>query len=236
VETDLQALRLQLQRVEALVQDLLDYTGGGPRGALDRFPVRTLAEAALATVRGEAGDSSLDFSLTLETGADALLRADERRMELALLNILRNARQAAASAVELAVHSDDDFVFLEVRDDGPCLADAPEVLLQPFWSSKPSGEGSGLGLAISAAIVEEHGGKLSLRNGSVGAIVTLSLPRDADPAGGGALAASGYCWSRTMRICASCSVRSWRPRGWNRCRRRISPRRGRCSPSSPWRW
>lgn len=186
VETDLQALRLQVQRVEALVQDLLDYTGGGPRGTLDRFPVRTLAEAALATVRGEAGDSSLDFSLTLETGADALLRADERRMELALLNILRNARQAAASAVELAVHSDDDFVFLEVRDDGPGLADAPEVLLQPFWSSKPSGEGSGLGLAISAAIVEEHGGKLSLRNGSVGAIVTLSLPRDADPAGGDA--------------------------------------------------
>lgn len=184
-ETDLQALRLQVQRVEGLVQDLLDYTGGTPNSHGERFPARTLAENALATVRREGGDAGLCFSLAPGPGADAELRADERRLELALLNILRNARQAAAHSVELAVQCEGAEVQLEVRDDGPGLAEAPEVLLQPFWTSKPSGEGSGLGLAISAAIVEEHGGSLSLRNGSGGAIVTLRLPLAPAPTGAG---------------------------------------------------
>ncbi|WP_144244356.1 sensor histidine kinase [Pseudohaliea rubra] len=183
-EPDLQALRLQVQRVEALVQDLLDYTGGAPRGRVDRFPARVLAETALQTLRQEAGDGAPRLTLAAGTGSDALLRADERRLELALLNILRNARQAAAGVVTLAVHGDGDGIVFEVRDDGPGLTAAPEVLLQPFWSSKPSGEGSGLGLAISAAIVEEHGGSLSLRNGDKGAIVTLRMPCDGGLAGG----------------------------------------------------
>ncbi len=177
-EPDLQALRLQVQRVEALVQDLLAYSGGGPRGRVDRFPARALAEAALETLRRESGDGTPCLTLAAGAGSDALLRADERRLELALLNILRNARQAASSAVTLTVHGEGDEMVFEVGDDGPGLAAAPEVLLQPFWSSKPSGEGSGLGLAISAAIVEEYGGSLSLRDGDRGAVVTLSLPLD----------------------------------------------------------
>lgn len=128
------------------------------------------------TLRREETPASPRLSLLADDSADVQVHGDERRLELALLNVLRNALHAATSRVELRVYGEGNTVVFEVRDDGPGLSAPPEVVLQPFWSSKPSGEGSGLGLAISAAILEEHDGSVSLEDGEDGAIAQLRLP------------------------------------------------------------
>ena len=65
-----------------------------------------------------------------------------------------------------------------MTDDGPGVA--PEYLDQlfdPFFTTKPVGEGTGLGLAVVHAIVQEHGGSVTVASEpGHGASFTVFLP------------------------------------------------------------
>jgi signal transduction histidine kinase len=65
-----------------------------------------------------------------------------------------------------------------ILDSGPGFPSSEmERLFDPFFTTRPGG--TGLGLAVARRVVEDHGGKLELSNGSTGgACVTFLLPRD----------------------------------------------------------
>src|SRR5262249_53070733 len=68
--------------------------------------------------------------------------------------------------------------WVRVTDEGPGIA--PENLahlFDPFFTTKPVGEGTGLGLAVVHAIVQEHGGRVTVANEpGGGASFTVFLP------------------------------------------------------------
>lgn len=106
------------------------------------------------------------------------LTADPEQIEQAMVNLLKNAVEAAAmthGSVQLNWFADGQSAWVQVIDSGPGIAN-PDNLFIPFFSTKPSG--SGIGLALSRQIVEGHGGSLQLtnRDGTQGAIATLRLP------------------------------------------------------------
>lgn len=91
------------------------------------------------------------------------LAVDPGQMQQALVNLLKNAREAGSPAEEIAIaaHLDGGVCVIEVRDRGCGMdAEALERALRPFHSTKP--DGTGLGLAICREIVEAHGGSLRL--------------------------------------------------------------------------
>lgn len=118
---------------------------------------------------------------------------DPTQLELAVLNLLFNARDALAEAggrifVTLrragpadhhrAHGSSGEFVCLDVSDDGPGMAD--EVIsraFDPYYTTKPKGRGSGLGLAQVLAFARQSGGDawIDSRAGE-GSRVSLMLP------------------------------------------------------------
>ena len=60
---------------------------------------------------------------------------------------------------------------------GPaCRSSSGDALLEPFFTSKPTGQGTGLGLSISFGIVREAGGTLSLLDSEEGAAFQIDLP------------------------------------------------------------
>jgi signal transduction histidine kinase len=86
---------------------------------------------------------------------------DPAQIRQALLNLLRNAREAMPSGgpIEVGLRAEGMGVILSVQDSGSGIA--PEILervFEPFFSTK--GEGTGLGLAIVKHIVEAHGGAI----------------------------------------------------------------------------
>jgi two-component system sensor kinase FixL len=70
-------------------------------------------------------------------------------------------------------------VQITVRDTGPGIAD-PEIIFEPFYSTKH--DGIGLGLPICRTIVSAHGGTLAARNIGVGAAFCIELPIDTSAA------------------------------------------------------
>lgn len=110
-------------------------------------------------------------------GPELVIHADRDQLEQALINLVRNAVDAALATgggVEVTWRGDATRVELVVRDEGPGLA-ATANLFVPFFTTKP--QGTGIGLVLARQIAEAHGGVLSLENrsGRRGCVAILSL-------------------------------------------------------------
>jgi signal transduction histidine kinase len=90
--------------------------------------------------------------------------ADESQLRQALINLVRNAKEAMSGGGHLHVEvarSGEGGVQLVLEDDGPGIS--PENLAQvfePFFSTKA--KGTGLGLALVQQIVSEHDGRIEV--------------------------------------------------------------------------
>ncbi|MCC5878387.1 MAG: HAMP domain-containing histidine kinase [Idiomarina sp.] len=163
----LEAIRGQVARLTRIVRQLLNYTRQSTSD-IEPVDMRELLLECISNVRHEVTSETLRITLHLPT--DIELEADEPRLELALVNVLRNATQVARDEVKVYAiahrYNDIDGVLIKVVDDGPGLPAGvtTEKLLEPFFSTKTQGEGTGLGLAIVYNVVTEHGGYLAMSN------------------------------------------------------------------------
>jgi nitrogen fixation/metabolism regulation signal transduction histidine kinase len=111
----------------------------------------------------------------------AELRADPELLAQALINLLRNAAEAAGKGGAVALSCLDhggDIVF-HVRDNGPGLSDEQlEDIFVPFFTTKPGGRGIGLTLARQIALA--HGGDIEARRAAPqGMVFSMKLPNPA---------------------------------------------------------
>ena len=117
-----------------------------------------------------------------------IVRCDGRQVARALTNLLQNAAEAIdgrspppegappPGLIEVELVESSSGVIIEVRDNGRGLpAEGRDRLTEPYMTTRL--KGTGLGLAIVRKIMEEHGGKLELRDGpDGGACVRMAFP------------------------------------------------------------
>ena len=127
---------------------------------------------------------SLKFELTPDI---PLALADTNQLELAILNLSLNARDAMADGGTLTIRTalssnDSASVLISVADTGTGMP--PEVVARafdPFFTTKPTGKGTGLGLSQVYGIVRQAGGEVTIDSRvGAGTKVTLRLPRATD--------------------------------------------------------
>jgi two-component system nitrogen regulation sensor histidine kinase NtrY len=105
---------------------------------------------------------------------------DLKQMKRVLINLLENSISVLpdGGTIEIAISYDkeEQVVYMEVRDNGPGVADEDKLrLFEPYFSTKKSG--TGLGLAIASTVVSDHGGQIKVTdNEPTGAIFTVELP------------------------------------------------------------
>lgn len=151
----------QVGRMTTIIQQLLDCFRHVPDS---RRPVSL--DVVLKNVLDRAGeDEKCRGKRLLSSGLEvnARVRAEPVRLELACLNVVRNACQAAYTEVVLSLHQAQNEWEVRVDDDGPGIAaEKREAVFEPFYSTRPAGEGTGLGLAVVNSVLKEHGGRIEI--------------------------------------------------------------------------
>ena len=174
---NLNGIRAQVQRLTRTVRQLLDYCRPAATQTRLLHAGQVIADASAAMAPElEAGGCRL--SRQVPSGLPPFA-ADAGRLELALLNLLRNALQAGASHIEITAAASEDRLTICVRDNGPGLPAGHDAasLTEPFFTTKSPGEGTGLGLAIVQAVADEQDGDFTLANhGQGGCEACLVLP------------------------------------------------------------
>jgi signal transduction histidine kinase len=152
----------------------------GAYSRLSRLPVpeRQPQRLDLLVRRAAALETRLDVEV--EPGPETIMNIDGDQIEQALINLLRNAADAAletGGGVRVRWLADGASCRILVEDDGLGLGGTANLFV-PFFTTKE--HGSGIGLVLSRQIAEAHGGSLSLENrpdGARGCVATLRLPR-----------------------------------------------------------
>ena len=160
VKSLLAAIKREVQRLEHLSEEYL-RVARLPEPRMEADDVAAAVREIVEFARPEV--ELAGCTVKLDVGADlppALF--DEAQLRQALLNLLRNAREAMPSggAIEVRVAAEGMSVVVDVDDRGGGISDAIRArVFDPFFSTK--GEGTGLGLAITRHIVEAHGGHVT---------------------------------------------------------------------------
>jgi len=166
-----------LRLIEARAASLARFLEGYSR--LARLPPPRLQEVAIGPLAAELAAGEARVPVVVEPGPEVAVEADPDQLRQLLQNLLANAAEAtlerpAAGPVRIAWRVEGGEVLLEVRDEGPGIAN-PANLFVPFFTTKKGG--SGIGLALCRQIAEAHGGGLVLGPGTdAGCVAELRLP------------------------------------------------------------
>lgn len=175
-QQELRDLSEACNRMETMVQELLEFSRGEAPLETGPVPVGQIVQEALEILRQPGVDH-----VQVEVRGDMSLKvlADHGRISRALVNLIRNAVEAmeGKGKVELRAQAAGAVVRLEVADNGPGIPfGIRERIFEPFVTAGKKG-GTGLGLTIVKKVVEDHKGRIffETENG-VGTRFVVELP------------------------------------------------------------
>jgi two-component system, NtrC family, sensor kinase len=183
------------KRADSIVKNMLLHSreGSGEHRPVD---INAIVEDSLNLAYHGARAEKSGFTITLRQNLDPRAGAVElypQEITRALLNLISNGFYAATRRkVETG---DDTFepvlsastsnlgktVEIRIRDNGTgILPEVREMMFNPFFTTKPTGEGTGLGLSMThEIIVKQHGGRIDVdTEPGVFTEFIITLPRD----------------------------------------------------------
>jgi PAS domain S-box-containing protein len=188
----LETLRSTADRASDLTRNLLDLRGQSRVEARD-LELGPFVEALRDTLRQLVG-AAIEVEITM-VGEPVVVRIDPKRLELAILNLAANARDAMPNGGQLTIDVDvaertgsvrsgpglepGNVALLAVRDTGHGMdEDSRAHAFEPYFSTKARGRGTGLGLASVHGTVVVGGGEFSIESApGAGTTVRIWLPR-----------------------------------------------------------
>jgi signal transduction histidine kinase len=172
------ALKLIVERVDALSTFIDGYAEVAKLPEPTRRPtdVARLVGGAATLFAEEAGRRGV--AIDVRAGEAGAVDADAQQLERVLVNLIKNALEAAprGSAVDVIAARAAGGVEILVSDAGAGISpEARRNLFVPYFTTKPGG--SGVGLALARQIVVAHGGTITAeRSPAGGTLMRVTIP------------------------------------------------------------
>lgn len=179
----LAAIKAEVDRLSRISEQYLSVARR-PRPQLVRERVDDLARELVAFVRPELDRAGVAVEVAADDDLPEI-ELDESQLRQALLNLLRNAREAMPKGGSIAVRvrraAAASGVEITVDDTGAGIPEeARASIFDPFFTTKQ--RGTGLGLAVTRDIIEAHGGTIGCEPRSGGGTrFTIALPGARSP-------------------------------------------------------
>ncbi len=155
-------------RIRDIVSDLRTFASPSQGHAFMPFDLNRSVDAASRLTSHQTAGRIAERDVP----EHCMVRGAEGQITQVLVNLLVNAAAALDDApngrppqIRIWMEMRDGRAVLHVKDNGPGIsADAMRHVTDPFFTTRPVGQGMGLGLSICHAIVENHGGKLTIES------------------------------------------------------------------------
>jgi two-component system, NtrC family, sensor kinase len=171
-------IREQARRTKTLVTNLLSFARQVPteRSLID---INAVVNSAVLLRRLDLRGKHINIDLQAETVLPGV-RGDPNQLLQVFFNIISNAVDAMeevnGGVLTVCTRRERGNVVIEFSDTGPGMKE-PNLVFDPFYTTKPVGKGTGLGLSICYGLVQEHGGHISCYNRPEGgATFLIELP------------------------------------------------------------
>ncbi len=167
------------KRADAIVKGMLQHSQSGS-GAKEPTNINALADEYFRLSYHGLRSKDKEFNAELVTNFDETLpkiNMIPQDIGRVLLNLFNNAfyavnqKQKTAGAdykaeVSVSTSKENGQVTIKVKDNGTGVPDAiKEKIMQPFFTTKPTGEGTGLGLSLTYdMVVKGHGGSIAVES------------------------------------------------------------------------
>ena len=154
-----------MYRITHQVDNVLDFVKG-KNLKLTNQPLKEIIDSVIRDIPGAEKVHSVNV--------DNEIKCDFELMKVVLINLLINAIQATDEKGEIKITSQnkDNSIMIQIEDNGPGIPeDKLEKIFEPLFTTKQ--EGTGLGLASCKSIIEQHGGKISVKNNPTRFIIEL---------------------------------------------------------------
>ena len=154
----------EARRARSIVHRIRDFVQNRPARPV-KIEAAFLVRESVRLAEPEARQHGVDLRMEL-VGASRSVHADPIQIQQVLLNLVRNAVEAIATAASPLRHVtvrarllDENAVEFAVEDSGPGVPEAHiERVFEPFFTTKE--DGVGIGLALCRSIVDAHGGRV----------------------------------------------------------------------------
>lgn len=174
---ELRIIEDEARLCQRIVQELLDLARPH-RLEVGSVDLAVLAREAVERLEG-AG-ALRERSVRVIAQKPVVVSADAGKLRQVIANVVVNAAEATQPTGNITIdaQSQDGHATLTIADDGPGMsAEIRSQAFEPFFTTKP--RGTGLGLAIAHAIVDAHGGSISIASSpDTGTLVSLQLPME----------------------------------------------------------
>ena len=169
--------RAQIKRLDGILRGFLEALRP-VKPVLRPESVTVPLKNCLAALRPQFEEHEISVNLDIPA-ALPMAAIDSDRLEQVFFNLLKNSLEAMkdGGSVAIAVGSDDNDVFVKLRDSGAGMdTETLSHLFEAYRTTKD--HGNGLGLMISQRIVRDHGGSIAVVSApGEGTEFTIRLPR-----------------------------------------------------------
>ena len=151
----------EVDRVTAQLNEFINFSKP-PEVRRTSVDLGSIIEDVTRPLRGEMEDQKI---VVAPPPHPFRIEADEKMLRQVVFNIILNSLQAMNDGGHIAITTGtaEDGAWIEIRDDGPGIAEAHrEKIFQPYYTTREK-EGSGLGLAIVRQIVLAHGWEIAFQ-------------------------------------------------------------------------
>ena len=183
VQEQLKKVRDQIQRINKIVRDLVDFSRPS---SMDREEtnINSTIESAVGLLKHDARCREVSFNMELRDDLPKIYCVPDHIHQV-LVNLLLNAVDAMKEVDEPEVSivtdraEDPEGVIIRVSDIGTGISSEHiDRIFEPFFTTKEVGAGTGLGLSVSHGIITKIGGAISVDSEKgEGTTFTIKLPR-----------------------------------------------------------
>jgi signal transduction histidine kinase len=174
----LEGIELAARRGTAVCRKLLNFSRSDVSFTEQFDAVAALQE--LRPLARQSLSSSCQLRLELPPGR-RLIRFDRSQFEMAIINLVTNARDAMpdGGSCTITLEDSDGYIVLSVGDTGIGMVESIRAqMFEPFFTTKPVDRGTGLGLSVVRDLVAQAGGRTTVESTpGQGTTIRLMLPR-----------------------------------------------------------